>query len=230
MTAQVIVTHKWAKITDQDEPGVVVVDTTSKADDWRRDLSPFHLGPCNLYDGIVSQNMENAWQFAKVYSGDTDEDGNPTRGYWAWARLGWADETAHRYPKGRGAVPEYSLWNGQRLDYIEARKQIYAPLYAEAVQRTEGFQRLVEIYESVQKLYLRDWDGWNMAKHGMATYTDVLNNPRRKMGHAFVLAMLLTQDPALQQCAIRSRHQPNARELAGLAGWAKRAASEKESK
>jgi hypothetical protein len=34
---------------------------------------------------------------------------------------------------GRGAKPEYSLWDGERLDYIEARKRIYAPLYARAV-------------------------------------------------------------------------------------------------
>jgi hypothetical protein len=204
MPAQVIVAHKWARIADQGQDGVEVVDTTSKADDWRRDLSPFHLGPCNLYNGLTAQNMENAWQFAKVYAEDTDAAGNPTKGYWAWARLGWADATPHRYPKGRGAVPEYSLWDGQRLGYIDARKQIYAPLYAEAVQRTEGWQTLVELYENSQKLYLRDWDGWNMAKNGMATLTDVLNNPRKKMGHAFVLAMLLTKDPALQQCAIRN--------------------------
>lgn len=203
MPAQVIVTHKWAKIADQDQPGVAVVDTTSKADDWRRDLSPFHLGPCELYNGIVSQNMENAWQFAKVYSEDTDTAGNPTQSYWAWARLGWADNTPHRYPKGKGRAPEYSLWDGQRLDYIDARKQIYAPLYAEAVQATAGYQTLVGLYQTNQKLYLRDWDGWSMQRHGMTSLSDVLNNPRRKMGHAFVLAMLLTQDPALQECAIR---------------------------
>ena len=147
--------------------------------------------------------MENAWQFAKVYSEDTDAQGNPTKGYWAWARLGWADTTPHRYPKGKGRAPEYSLWDGQQLGYIDARKQIYGPLYAEAVQATEGYQTLVDIYENSQKLYLRDWDGWNMTKHGMSSYTDVLNNPQRKMGHAFVLAMLLTQDSALSQMALR---------------------------
>jgi hypothetical protein len=203
MPAEIIVTHKWAKITDQDAEGVSVVDTTSKAPDWRRDLSPFHLGPCELYNGIVAQNMENAWQFAKVYSEDTDQQGNPNKSYWAWARLGWADTTPHRYPKGKGRAPEYSLWDGQRLSYIDARKRIYAPLYAEAVQRTEGWQTLVGLYETSQKLYLRDWDGWSMVKHKMDSYTAVLNNPRRKMGHAFVLAMLLLQDAALEQCEIR---------------------------
>lgn len=204
MSAEVIVIHKWASVKDKDQPGVEVVDTTSKAEDWRRDLSPFHLGPCNLYDGKVAQNMENAWQFVKVYKEDTDNNGDPTISYWAWARLGWADTTPHRYPKGKGAVPEYSWWDGQKLGYIEARKRIYGPLYAEAVQQTEGWNHLQTLYQTSQKLYLRDWDGWNMSKHGMSNLTEVLNNPRRKMGHAFVLAMLLTDDPALEQIHLRN--------------------------
>ena len=203
MPAQVIVTHKWSKVTDKDEPGVVIIDTTSKAADWRLDLSPFHLGPCNLYDGKIAENMENVWQFVKVYAEDTDANGDPNESYWAWARLGWADTTPHRYPKGKGRAPEYSLWDGKRLGYIDARKQIYAPLYAEAVQRTAGWGRLVDLYNTSQKLYLRDWDGWSMTKHKMADLTKVLNNPQKKMGHAFVLAMLLTQDPALKHCAMR---------------------------
>lgn len=201
MAAQVTVVHKWAKVPNQSQP---VVDTTSKADDWRRDLSPFHLGPCNLYKDYVSQNMENAWQFAKVYKEDTDENGNPTESYWTWASTGWADPIPRRYPKGKGVIPQYSLWDGERLGYIDARKQIYGPLYAEAVQRTEGWFRLQRLYNTSEELYLRDWDGWNMQTHGMQNLTEVLNNPNKIMGHAFVLAMLLTNDPALKQMKLRS--------------------------
>jgi hypothetical protein len=43
-----------------------------------------------------------------------------------------------------------------------------------------------------------------MSKHGMADLTAVLNNPQRIMGHAFVLAMLLTNDPALEQLELRN--------------------------
>lgn len=204
MPATITVIHKWAKITNHGQPGVEAVDTTSKADDWQRDLSPFHLGPCELYGGQTAQNMENAWQFSKVYDEDTDDNGDPTKGYWAWARLGWADTDPHRYPKGKGAVPRYSLWDGERLGYIDARKRIYGPLYAEAVQRTTGWQTLLELYQNSQELYLRDWDGWSMTRHGMNSLAEVLNNPRKKMGHAFVLAMLLTNDPALEQMELRT--------------------------
>lgn len=71
--------------------------------------------------------MENAWQYAKVYKQHT-HNGAPTSDYWDWARAGWSNPSAVRFPMGRGAKPEYSLWDGQRLGYIEARKKIYAPL------------------------------------------------------------------------------------------------------
>ena len=204
MPAIVTVVHKWAKVQNQGRDGVEVIDTTSKADDWRQDLSPFSLGPCDLYDGHVSLTMENAWQFTKVYDRHTDEDGEPTKEYWPWAEAGWRDATAHRYPMGSGAIPEYSLWDCERLGYIEARKRIYGPLYAEAVQKTEGWRHLVGLYDSCEELYLRDWDGWSMVRHQMESLSQVLNNPRRKMGHAFVLKMLLEDDPALKEMELRS--------------------------
>lgn len=204
MTATVTVVHKWARVNNQGQPGVEVVDTTSKADDWRRDLSPFHLGPCYLYGDVGNAEVfENLWQFAKVYKCHVDANGDPTPDYWKWAKLGWADTQPQRYPMGRGAAPEYSLWDGNKLGYIDARKVIYGPLYAEVVQQTKGWQHLVHLYNTSKELYLRDWDGWSMKKHKMATLTDVLNNPRRKMGHAFVLAMLLTNDAALKQMKLR---------------------------
>ena len=67
------------------------------------------------------------------------------------------------------------------------------------------FKHLKELYENNAPdftLILRDFDGYDYVKQNM-NLTQVLNNPTRKMGHAFVLAMLLTQDAALKQCAIR---------------------------
>lgn len=44
--------------------GEVLVNTTSHADNWERGLSPFFLGPCQLYNGCKAARMENGWQFA----------------------------------------------------------------------------------------------------------------------------------------------------------------------
>ncbi len=149
-----------------------------------------------MYNRIVSRNMENAWQFAKVYSQHTNSQGDPTEAYWKWAHAGWSDSKAHRYPMGRGARPLYSLWDGNRLDYIEARKVIYAPLYAQAVMTTDSFRDLVELAKGDMPIMLRDYDGYD---HTGVNLTEVLNNPKRKMGHSFVLKMLLTNDTAMSQ-------------------------------
>ena len=181
----------------------IIVNVCSNSDEvWSTDLSPFKLGPCPLYGGMTAQVMENAWQYAKVYAQHL-KGGEPTEEYWTWAKAGFADYNAHRFPMGRGARPAFSLWDGQKLNYIEARKKIYAPLYAEAVQKTAGYAKLKELFLSEDKvIILRDFDGYDHIKMGQ-TLTQVLNNSRKKCGHSFVLVMLLTCDAALKQCAMR---------------------------
>ena len=178
-----------ARINAKLEGYGIVVNTTSRSPNQQhRQLSPFYLGPCELYGGYSSKNMENAWQFAKVYREHADENGDPTEDYWRWAENGWNDSRAHRYPMGKGKVPMYSLWKGRKLDYIEARKEIYIPLYAKAVLKTEAYRVLKSTYESGQTIALKDFDGYYRKDK---SWEEVINDPSRKMGHAFVLAMLL---------------------------------------
>lgn len=167
-----------------------VINTTSRARGcWSSGLSPFFLGPIDLYGGHVSQNFENGWQYAKVYE-EFAKDGEPTDEYWAWAKAGWADTKAQRYPVGKGRKPLYSIWDGKKMTYVEARKAIYVPLYAEAVRKTSAFHHLKMLYEMDDKMVLWDFDGYDHRKLGM-TYADVVNCETHKCGHAFVLAMML---------------------------------------
>jgi hypothetical protein len=171
-----------------------VVVTVSKGKGWERGLSPFILGPCKLYAAHSSKNMENAWQFSKVYKHHLDEEGELTNEYWKWATDGWHDGWAHRYPAGKGAIPEFSYWDGERLGYTDARKRIYIPLYRDAVRETFAFKTLKQKYDSYKKmnkdLYLVDYDAYMHKFLGM-TYDQVVNYEKKKMGHAFVLAMML---------------------------------------
>lgn len=182
------------------DPNGVYVNTTSKSEtDWQRDLSPFYLGPCDLYQGLYSVRMENGWQFSKVYSEHISENGEPTDEYFEWAIQGWANPRPIRYPMGKGRKPEYCFWDGEHYSYIEARKKIYVPLYAKSVQKTNGFRKLIELSKSDKNLYLLDYDAYRHENLGL-TLTQVLNKPDKKMGHAFVLMMLLTNDESLNQC------------------------------
>ncbi len=175
--------------------GYVGVDTTSASGAWSG-LSPFYLGPY-WYDGIKVLRFENLWQFCKVYPEHARSSGAPSGDYWAWAKKGWEDSKAHRYPMGKGRKPLYSLWYEMRLGYIEARKMIYGPIYRRLVKKTQAYKKLVNLATS-SNVALRDYDGYNHDRLRLSL-SEVLNNPVRKMGHAFVLKMMLTKDPALKQ-------------------------------
>ena len=56
----------------------------------------------------------------------------------------------------------------------------------------EAYRRLVELRDSGKNLMLIDFDGYNLHHpHYGLTYGDVVHCPLLKMGHGFVLAMLL---------------------------------------
>lgn len=180
--------------------------TSTSAQAWRA-LSPFYLGPVTVHTprgGFESRCVENAWQYTKVYAFDpagrpmVDEAGAPTDVYYDWARAGWANPRPTRFPMGRGARPLYSLGPaGERLSYIEARRILYAPWYAGAAAATPAYQSLRELYAAQlaggSRIALVDFDGWDHIGQS-CTLAQVLREPRPKMGHAFVLAGMLTGD------------------------------------
>jgi hypothetical protein len=172
----------------------IVVNTTSRANDWMSGLSPFKLYGGHLYSDYFAENVENAWQASKVYSEFVDEDQNPTPEYFEWADKIWKSTYAFRYPMGKGRKPLYSYWDGAKLSYIEARKRIYIPIYSRAVIVTEAFQILKNMFEKeVRDIYLIDFDGYNHIRM-KRTMEQVINDPYKKMGHAFVLYSLLIKE------------------------------------
>ena len=171
----------------------ITINTTSRSRNWSRGLSPFFLGPVPLYEGAPCPEatcVENAWQGAKVYPIQVGPAGDPMPAYFDWARGVFTSERALRYPMGKGAVPAYSWWGDAPLPYVEARKRIYIPIYARLVVKTDAFAQLLRLYRRWGKIDLWDFDGYDHHALGMSL-KDVINSDTRKMGHAFVLAILL---------------------------------------
>lgn len=176
--------------------GGVEIDTTSGSGNYRG-LSPFVLGPITL-PAIYSENFENLWQFSKVYWPEhVDADSNPTQAWYDWRASGFANKRAQRYPMGKGRKPLYSMWGETKLEYVQARKEIYAPIYAHFVRETPAYKRLEAIHASSNTLVLRDYDAYDHIKEGVSL-AQVINNPNKKCGHAFVLAMML--EDVLEEC------------------------------
>jgi len=171
----------------------IIIDTTSRSTNWSRGLSPFLLDGGILYKDYRAENVENAWQASKVYSIHIDKNGDPTPEYFRWADQIWKSKHAMRYPMGKGAIPEYSWWDGEKLNYIEARKKIYIPLYSRAVLTSDAFSTLLDLYrKEYRDIYLIDFDGYNHLKINKSM-SEVINDPKMKMGHAFVIHLLLTK-------------------------------------
>jgi hypothetical protein len=174
----------------KDPPHKDAILTVSRSTTWSKGLSPFMLGPISCYDGLSAKNMENAWQFAKLYAPHADSEGKPTDLYFQWRDYGWALDRAIRYPAGKGAKALCHIWGGKRYNYVKARYAIYIPCYAKAVVRSEAFATLKDLYQKRGELWLWDFDGYDHLSMNRS-YREVFDDPNKKAGHAFVIAMLL---------------------------------------
>lgn len=173
--------------------GKPVISTVFHANDWSRGLSPFVLGPCPLYGEFEAANVENGWQYAKLYPAYATPTGEAAAAYWPWATAGWANPRAVRYPMGKGARPSCSLWDGEKLDYVTARERIYFPLYRDAVRQTAAWREL-QARHAAGPVILFDFDGYDEVAAGLSL-AQVLRHAGRKCGHAFVLKAMLLLGP-----------------------------------
>jgi hypothetical protein len=147
--------------------------------------SPYgKLGPYVLKNNDVL--VENEWQFSKVYPrvkaikvpysqwdrriiwehGEevhVNTNDEPNDAYWAWRKKGMATPDAVRYPNGhanrRSVLYSIKGDSNQRLSYIEARKEIYLPIYINAVVKEEQFKELQKRLDNGENLLLIEVDG-----------------------------------------------------------------------
>jgi len=205
-------------IRQDKHPPDQVVNTTSRSDNWSRGLSPFFLGPVLLWGGHSSRNVENAWQYSKVYPQHA-VDGWPTAEWIEWAKRGWGSTRADRYPMGKGAAPLFSYWDGVRLTYVQARRHVYIPLYRRAVMCSSAWGQLCIEFDRLrhdgETLYLVDFDGYRHRDLGME-YRDVVRCEARKMGHAFVLAMMIEEPERLESTIMSLHDEFDAMERRGI--------------
>lgn len=58
------------------------INTTTNSNTWSKGLSPMYLGPVHLYGKYTALNVENGWQYSKLYPEYSDREGNPTDAYY----------------------------------------------------------------------------------------------------------------------------------------------------
>jgi len=158
----------------------------------------------------------------------------PTPAYWRWRHDGINNDTAVRYPVGMkyrhtclgafaptmdelsSTAPTIGQVRVQdRLDYVQARKHIYEPLYMDLVRRQRQYGELLDRLESGEKLLICETDGPHqesvqyyqetygmeqdfIQQHSMLatplSLQVMLNDPKHAYGHGYCLAKALLQD------------------------------------
>lgn len=180
--------------------------------------------------------MENIWQFHKVYNKVPKikqsysrwdsrmiweypeeihvENGEPNDLYWRWRENGLNAKDAIRYPVGIKHRHEclYSLLNGEKLNYVEARKQIYFKEYEKLVKQHPTFIKLQKMLAKGINLLIIEIDGphqeslnYYKEKYHVDEYfiqqdtmlmnqdnlDIVLNDVKHAFGHGYCLAACL---------------------------------------
>lgn len=200
------------------------------------ELSPYYLKDANGYI------LENKWQFSKVYEmvpksiqtySSSDKTviwnhpeethivkGKLTQKYWNWRKKGMSNKYSVMYPVGYNNRKKYlySLKENNdgtfsdKLDYIQARKEIYIPEFCNLVRKQKKFSELKTRLEKGENLLIVEVNGphqeslpyyigrYNVNKdffiNGTVDVTEdnmkiLLNDQRHNFGHGYCLGMAL---------------------------------------
>lgn len=197
--------RKWPEVAGYERYNVCRGNSKYQA------LSPMILGPVMVDTHVASLagparetgyhdekpyafNIEDAWQCSKVFRDQVGADGYPMEDWYYWTKQGRASNYAQRH-RGKGLGPcQYSWFNREKLGYVEARKKLYCPWYAELVVKTKAFQDLKNRHDSGINLLLVEFDGIDRDDTRPLTEArlkTMLNDENQIFGHGLVLACVL---------------------------------------
>jgi hypothetical protein len=169
-----------------------VINTTSRSVDGGKIFSPFFIGDVNFENGYA-KNVENAWQYSKVWKEHINEDGSIKDEYYKWREEGFNNSKAIRYPMGKGNDAEFSLLGEKRMGYQEAKDKIYKKIYIEAFKNNKKAVAIIKelVNEAISK-------GYNLAFKDFDVNLDTwLNNDlndiiysNAKCGHGYLVAQV----------------------------------------
>jgi hypothetical protein len=160
-------------------------------------LSPKSMGPIvHPQPGLIPAfNLENFWQFSKVFSDEVDEKGEPLPIFFQRQREGFLDRVPHRHkPNATGNIPLYSVWKRPdgslvKYKYIAAR-QFYCHYYERFALTDKNFLKLQDLLKQGHNLQICGYDAYPITKSLEEHYLDA----SRPFGHELVLYTLLTVD------------------------------------
>jgi len=159
-----------------------------------------------------------AWKHPTEVHVDDPSSGKPNETYFKWREKGLKNEYPVRYPPGFGKMKDCLYFleeddpDGERLDYISARKRFYLPVYTKLVQKEPQFLELKERLKKRENLLILEVDGphqesldyykkkYSVKSNFIINNTMIcseenlrimLNDPKHPFGHGYCLAAAL---------------------------------------
>jgi hypothetical protein len=211
--------HRFSGNKWPEKEGFKTINVCSSSRSFGKGLSPMIIGPIKIDDYLTEEqrgndgyevaiptratNIENLWQFSKVWDGEHDENNDkPKKEFFERRNKGWADKKPHRWVKkgkdsnGNRNISKYSWWAGEKLSYLEARRKIYCPIYAAEVIKTDSYKQLKKLNDDGYNLLLIGYDGYD--PNGK-TLKECFNDISRPFGHELVLLCLLKGEKPWEQ-------------------------------
>ena len=175
------------------------------------ELSPYYL---KNSEGCL---MENIWQSSKIYPEVLPQkqihvgivtweypgekhiiDNNITPEYFNWRQRLLHNKYPVRYPNGYALRKTCAgiIWpnaDGEYVtyDYLQARKQVYVPVYAQLVRITSAYVVLRDMMNRGINLTLSDVDVPDKILVTKDSFNHYLTNPELSFGHSWTLAACL---------------------------------------
>lgn len=159
---------------EKNYPNALILDLTSKADKPWVKFSPFYPVegvPIPFSEGQTGASIEGVWQGLKVF----ETEGIDVKKF-ENRKLKGLKRTVRKF--GQVLGHQKGLDSTELLPYIEARKQIYAPMYLWALENklqkeVEQIKKLAQQYDTI---VLLDYE----------TNGDI-NDPSKPLSHAFLV-------------------------------------------
>lgn len=150
-------------------------------------LSPMSLGPIkHEQEGVpVFSNLENFWQFSKKYKNQSFKEFEVLR-----VVMSNAEPLRHNR---KGEKPEGWVWDGELLDYLEARPY-YCCFYEQLSRRTKEFTELKEYLNKGWNLNIIGYDGREVDGNSKEDFKRCYLDSTRPFGHELCLTAMLVLD------------------------------------
>ena len=169
-------------------PGYKNICVSTRTTGKTRELSSIEMGPIN---SPSAPNLYTLWNMCKIKERAINGDGKIIKNFQN-IRFYKSDNT-YRYEW----KTLFYYWQGKELNEIEARREIFCPLYVDFARKTKSFRNIKKLLKAGYNVQLIGYDSvpYSSAYDPVGQILkDIFNEPSKPFTNVHVLAGMLTKN------------------------------------